>query len=536
MFKKRGIPIAIFILMISSTLIPFMPTGATSYGKDILLEGTDASYFGEYVNDQAGYRVKNACDFNGDGRDDILVSSFVYDEGAANRGKVYIVYGKGTGWTTNNNISTADVSFIGKGPSDFLGISIDCAGDVNGDGYEDIIMGAYQAHELSNRHGAAYIMFGGNEWGTNVSVSNANVTYVGEVATDNAGWSVAGAGDVNGDGFGDVIIGAKNSDKNGNNAGQIYVVFGKSGGWPETPKQLDQVNASYLGEQPNDNAGYYIDGAGDVNGDGFDDFLIGAMSNDEYGNNAGMAYLILGKNSGWSMHVNLSNADIKIHGSDESDYLGACVSTAGDFNNDGYDDFMVGAYLADSGGPSQKGAVYLILGSKSLVDSPFDVKDSDKILWGESHNDRLGWHGSCSEAGDVNGDRYDDIILGAPENDEQAGNAGQAYLILGTNSLIPKSENVGGAATSSWLGQFAVELGGKGTGGGGDFDGDGYDDIVVSAPEKDYWTSQHTGKTYVIFPDSNDPPESISSINIYSDPDYSQHTVTAEMNDTPPST
>ncbi|MCK4641079.1 MAG: FG-GAP repeat protein, partial [Candidatus Marinimicrobia bacterium] len=150
-------------------------------------------------------------------------------------------------------------------------------------------------------------------------LSNADASFIGEDAYDYSGQAVSGVGDVNGDGYDDVIIGARYDDDGGSNAGQTYLILGKASGLA-MDTDLSDADASFIGEDADDRSGCAVSGAGDVNGDGYDDFIIGAYGDEDGGNWAGQTYLILGKSSGWSMDTDLSAADASFRGEDAYDY------------------------------------------------------------------------------------------------------------------------------------------------------------------------------------------------------------------------
>ena len=146
------------------------------------------------------------------------------------------------------------------------------------------------------------------DYGKHANLSNAPASFRGESVSDASGCCAAMAGDVNGDGFDDILIGSPGNDDSGADAGQAYLILGKATGWSKNV-DLSNADASFLGERANDNAGLSVAGAGDVNGDGFDDLLIGASQNDDGGSNAGQTYLVLGKATGWAMNTGLATAN-----------------------------------------------------------------------------------------------------------------------------------------------------------------------------------------------------------------------------------
>ena len=190
-------------------------------------------------------------------------------------------------------------------------------------------------------------------------------------------------------------------------------------------RDLTDADAKYAGEHPYDHAGAALSTAGDANGDGVPDVLLGGSGNDDGGNMAGAAWLVLGSSSPGDL--DLENADAQFTGQTEGSCAGGTVSTAGDVNADGFDDLIVGAY-SNSGGGSAAGAAYLVLGSASPSD--LELASADARYEGEEVGDEAGF--SVSAAGDVNRDGFGDLLVGAPQNDAGGPRAGRAYLILGT--------------------------------------------------------------------------------------------------------
>ena len=363
---------------------------------------------------------------------------------------------------------TGSWSGVGESSNDYFGVSVASAGDVNGDGYADVIVGAYSAPGAgSNSTGEAYVYYGSASGLASSAAWNAN----GEAASDRFGYSVASAGDVNGDGYADVIVSAAYNDGAGSNAGEAYVYHGSASGLSATPDWSDQ------GEAASDYFGYSVAAAGDVNGDGYADVIVGAKWNDDAGGNAGEAYVYHGSASGLS-----ATPDWSDQGEAAGDNIGFSVAGAGDVNGDGYGDVVVGAYANDGAG-TNAGEAYVYHGSASGLSASPDWSDQ-----GEAVGDYFGY--SVAAAGDVNGDGYADVIVGARYNDGAATNAGEAYVYHGSASGL--------SATPDWSdqGETANDYFGLTVAGAGDVNGDGYADVIVGAAYNDD-AGSGAGEAYV---------------------------------------
>ncbi|WP_048753219.1 integrin alpha, partial [Crocosphaera watsonii] len=321
---------------------------------------------------------------------------------------------------------------------DISGFSVSSAGDFNGDGFDDILIGARDADPNGNA-GESYIVFGkagGFDGSFDLSSLEGSNGFVlnGIDAFDRSGISVSSAGDVNGDGFDDILIGAFEADPNGNSsAGESYVVFGKVGGFSSSfdLSSLDGSNGFVLnGIDASDRSGISVSSAGDVNGDGFDDILIGAFTADPNGNSfAGESYVVFGKAGGFDGSFDLSSLDgsngFALNGIERFDLSGRSVSSAGDVNGDGFDDILIGASTADPNGNREAGESYVVFGKAGGFSSIIDLSSLDGsngfILNGIDRYDDSGY--SVSSAGDVNGDGFDDVIIGARFADP----AGESY-------------------------------------------------------------------------------------------------------------
>jgi hypothetical protein len=215
------------------------------------------------------------------------------------------------------NVSiAAEASYLGVNSLDRSGVPASIAGDVNGDGYDDLIITAV-SNNIIVTQSEAYLVFGKSSgWSKDVSLSNADASFLEEALGDQMACTSSG-GDVNGDGYDDLLFVSPQNSENGRGAGQAYLVFGKASGW-KTDFSLSGANASFLGEYAGDQV-YWGTMDGDLNGDGYDDIIICSWMNGEGGTGAGQTYLICGRSTGWKMDMNLSLADASFIGEGSSD-------------------------------------------------------------------------------------------------------------------------------------------------------------------------------------------------------------------------
>lgn len=388
----------------------------------------------------------------------------------------------------------SDAHISGEAPNDLYGTSVAMVGDVNGDGFADMVIGA-PANGATDA-GAAYLVLGGaNGWGLRrLANQSPIVKYTGQSAGDRAGTSVGAAGDVNGDGFDDFLVGAPaRNDGLGANQGAAYLVLGSA-----TPSAANlSTQIKYGGESAGDTAGSSTSAAGDVNGDGFADFLVGAPArNDGAGANQGAAYLVLGSASPGA--ANLSTA-LAYSGEAAGDLAGTSVGVVGDYNGDGLGDCLVGA----PGNTASAGAAYLVQGN--LVPTAGILGTAGTFSFefrGEAAGDQAG--GSVSGAGDVNSDGFDDLLVGAKSNNPGVGaGAGAVYLLLGPlgASGPGTSANIALVTNSfKYTGEAAGENAGSSVAPAGDVNGDDFGDFLVGAP---FFGASDKGAAYVVLGNSD---------------------------------
>ena len=400
--------------------------------------------------------VSSAGDVNDDGIADLVIAAkYASPNGNFGTGQSYVVFGDRTGFSPSFNLSALNgingFTINGLNAS-MLGSSISGAGDVNDDGIDDIIIGAYWAAPNGNiEAGQSYVIFGDRAGFSplfNLSTLNGINGFAinGINIEDNLGSSVSSAGDVNGDGITDIIVGASGASPNGSfSAGQSYVVFGDKSGFGSlfNLSALNGKNGFAInGINQIDDSGFSLSGAGDVNDDGIADIIISAyMASPNEIQGAGQSYVIFGDKAGFGALFNLSSINgvngFAINGINIYDFSGYSVSSAGDVNGDGIADIIIGANGASPDGVYLAGQSYVVFGDKAGFNSTLYLGSLNGIngftINGMMNTSELGH--SVSSAGDVNADGIIDIIVGAlggsPDGVEHAG---QAYVIFGQAS------------------------------------------------------------------------------------------------------
>ncbi|WP_408597862.1 VCBS domain-containing protein [Limnohabitans sp.] len=472
---------------------------------------------GQTTDDTSGGSVSAAGDVNGDGLADVIVGANNADPaGLTNAGRSYVVFG--TTSTTGIDLSavaagTGGFVINGQGSCDFSGTSVSSAGDINGDGLADLIVGAYRSDlGVVPDVGRSYVVFG-KASGSPIDLSAVaagvgGFVINGQCSNDYSGYSVKAAGDVNGDGLADVMVGAYQSDPGVvpvADAGRSYVVFGKASTGPIDLSAVAAGNGGFVinGLSTGAQSGYSVSAAGDVNGDGFADVIVGSP-----GTSPGTSYVVFGKANGNSIDVSdvaAGTGGFVINGQFAGDQSGYSVSAAGDVNGDGLADVVVGATYASVGTTTQVGRSYVVFGqtSTTAIDlSAVAAGTAGFVINGQENNDQTGF--SVSMAGDVNGDGLADVIVSSryqPTASAGAYNAGRSYVVYGKTS----GGSMDLSAVALGLGGFVIDGQGNGDFSGtsvsaaGDVNGDGLADLLVGAYQADPASGQDAGRSYVIF-------------------------------------
>jgi len=471
--------------------------------------------YGDDPYDYSGRGVSSG-DVNGDGYTDVIIGAYLADPtGGLDAGETYIIYG----WVGMEGIQSIDLNgeslivtrIYGDDPYDYSGRGVS-SGDVNGDGYTDVIIGAYLADPFGRSNaGETYVIYGsaGMESIPDIDLEEtpSNVTRIcGKNPGDHSGRDVS-SGDINGDGFSDVIIGARYADPFGrSNAGETYVIYGSAN--IEDIQSIDlNFPASYTltyisGEFGNSFSGGSVSN-GDINGDGYSDIILGATHAHV---DAGVTYIVYGSVLIESISIidldgTLSSVT-RIYGDDPYDYSSGSHSS-GDINGDGYADVIIGAPFADPLGRSDAGETYIIYGSagmesETIIDLDGTPSNVTRI-YGDDADDNSGIGLS---SGDINGDGYADVIIGAPLADPTGRlGAGETYIIYGSAGIDSETIiDLDGTPSNVTriYGDDADDNSGIGLS-SGDFNGDGYTDVFIGACQADPGGGHNAGETYIIY-------------------------------------
>lgn len=459
---------------------------------------------GAALDDESGFAVSGGGDVDGDGLDDLLVTSVLAAGGA---GRAWVVFGK----TDGAAVDLADVALgtggfviTGELAGDEAGHAAAIVDDVDGDGLADVLLGA----PLAGAAGRAYLVHGKADGLAvdlaDVAMGLGGFVLEGDGGGEDAGTAVAGAGDVNGDGLGDLAVGAPEGGPIPS-GGRTYVVFGRS---DTTPVLLADVflglgGYGIQGAGFDDLSGSTVAGAGDVNADGLDDVLVGAsMANPGGLSNAGRCTVVFGKTDTSLVTMGaLGSGGFVIDGEAAGHEACRAVAGLGDVNGDGRADVAVGAPYAQDD-LFWQGRAYVVFGKTSTTPVPLTevaMGMGGYVIDGEAAGDVLG--PAVAGPGDVDGDGFADLLLGTANVDLPGAFAGRGYVVFGKGdgAAVPLADltlrlggyRIGAEATNDWVGWAVARA--------GDVDGDGLADTVLTAPRHDGPAGIDAGRTYVVF-------------------------------------
>lgn len=346
------------------------------------LDGTTGFSIASRTPPEQVSAVDAAGDFNNDGIDDLVIGTSPNSFPGFNMGAAYVIYGKSDPFPSViglGSIGANGVQIPGIAAGDRAGFAVSAAGDINNDGIDDIAIGAPFADINADGAGSVYVVFGvDGDLPSGFSLDSMDgsdgFTLNGLSMNDEAGSSLASAGDFNGDGLADLIIGVPFADSSTIDSGISYIVFGKDTPFAATETLVTYTSSALLtinGGGEFSFSGWAVSGAGDINGDGFDDVIIGAPFTATGPTSfPGAAYAVFGRAG--NAPVELSELDgndgFQMLGTAGDDRAGSAVGGAGDFNQDGLDDLLVGAYGVNmSPGVVNSGKAYVVYG-QSLLD------------------------------------------------------------------------------------------------------------------------------------------------------------------------
>ncbi len=400
------------------------------------------------------------------------------------------------------------VHFDGYAAGDQAGTDVSGAGDINHDGYDDIVIGAASAQP----GGAAFVLLGSPAVSSRVlaELGSSGLRIEAANAGDALGSAVANAGDVNHDGYDDVIIGAPWADPGGSNEGCAYIVFGSQ---TPGPVDLGTPGTGWVrieGANSEDHIGAEVAGAGDVNHDGYDDVILGSTFLDPNGNYSGGAFVVYG--SAEPKPVDLGSAGpwgFAIEGGAAVDFAGA-VAGAGDVNNDGFDDVIVGARGVDANG-NGAGAGYVIYGPGHTVDLGALSTAQGFRIDGAAASDNAGF--AVAGAGDLNADGFHDVIVSAHNASPHAvSQAGSAHLVFGAASRTVVNLAAPGPAAVRLDGAAAGEMAGWSVAGIGDVNRDQRPDVLIGARFADPNGRDRAGSAYAVYGGLSTPQLDLASL------------------------
>jgi len=528
--EMRQLTICLFFVIISTHAKAQSNIVTTSAPKNLnytsissIVEDSTSGFrmSGLYSGGRLGYYVSNIGDINQDGFDDISACApYCTPEDVSETGEIYVIFGNNSGFDADFNVAELDGTngfrIRGMNVEDRLGYGgTNAAGDINNDGFPDIIISTpYSDPDVDSLNtGGAFVIFGrANGFSPIIGLDTlsrySGLSLYGTNYWDNFGTTGGYAGDMNGDSIDDFYVTADDTDFNGFSSGTVYVIYGKK----HFPDTLD-VDTLYQqhgflinGKNTDDNVGIAAGSLKDINGDGLNDLAIGAF---HANGDTGAGYVVFGRNTMFEDTVNTRDLDgtngFELLGETPGDYAGAAVGDAGDLNGDGINDLFISAQRTKSNDFSYAGKTYIIYGSNSPFPPTvllgkyteyqgFDIGGTQTLEF--SGNSVVG-------LGDTNGDDIDDLLIGALfSSSNNFTRNGAAFVLYGRPDNFPHEFSLSSLTEADGYiiqGKDSYARLGFEVGGGGDFNGDGINDLILGADYGSANTPNAPGEAYLIY-------------------------------------
>jgi hypothetical protein len=443
-----------------------------------LEDSDDGTFNGPAFGGVVGGSVAIVGDVDGDGLDDIMIGNSRGRLNDRRVGAAYLVYGRESGFGGTHDLSSADAVFYGATVDGMFGEAVSGAGDVDGDGLADFLVGARAEWPTSDMIGRVYLIpgsatryagaydLGDGSWPGHATLFDADTG-------SRAGHALAPAGDVDGDGYDDFLVGAPFwGSKASDMVGAVYLVYGGFS-WGAEPLSLDGVASMIVNDRADTYLGTAVSGNGDLDGDGLADFVIGDPA--QYAHDRlGRALVFYGSAQQLPAIFPATDASAQIQASiPNAGHLGYALAMAGDVDGDGFDDLLLGAPWEDSD------VAFLIYGHSEPLSGVQDVALAGAWFHGSITS---GWGPMMAGAGDVNGDGLADLLIHGNDDSSLGTGVNAVYLFLGASPPLAGALPLTGAHAVyvSRLGDISWPgWAGSAVAGGGDVDGDGYDDFLI---------------------------------------------------------